>query len=117
MKNRIVDDEITLVRYYPNYKTTLAWYQNLDLCKQVDNRDTVYDLDPSVYATKVERAVETPTPTPDPAGDADDVTPAPTPAPVQQYGMTDWIVAGAIVVVGCGLVVLLAWLALRKPKK
>ena len=45
MKNRIVDEEITLVRYYPNYKTTLAWYQDLDLCKQVDNRDTVYDLD------------------------------------------------------------------------
>ena len=45
MKNRIVDDEIVLVRYYPNYKTTLAWYQDLDLCKQVDNRDTAYDLD------------------------------------------------------------------------
>ena len=44
MKNRIVDKEITLVRYYPNYKTTLEWYQDLDLCKQVDNRDTVYDL-------------------------------------------------------------------------
>ena len=45
MKNRIIDEEITLVRYYPNYKTTLAWYQDLNLCKQVDNRDTVYDLD------------------------------------------------------------------------
>ena len=45
MKNRIVDDEIVLVRYYPNYKTTLAWYQDLDLCKQVDNRDTAYDLE------------------------------------------------------------------------
>lgn len=45
MKNRIVDEEIILVRYYPNYKTTLAWYQDLDLCKQVDNRDTAYDLD------------------------------------------------------------------------
>lgn len=43
MKNRIVDREITLVRYYPNYRTTLAWYQDLDLCRQVDNRDTVYD--------------------------------------------------------------------------
>lgn len=38
MKNRVVDDEIMLVRYYPNYKTTLTWYQDLDLCKQVDNR-------------------------------------------------------------------------------
>ena len=45
MKNRVVDEEIVLVRYYPNYKTTFAWYQNLDLCKQVDNRDTAYDLD------------------------------------------------------------------------
>ena len=45
MKNRIVDEEIMLVRYYPNYKTTLEWYQDLTLCKQVDNRDTAYDLD------------------------------------------------------------------------
>lgn len=44
MKNIIVDQEIKLVGYYPNYKTALAWYQDLDLCKQVDNRDTVYDL-------------------------------------------------------------------------
>ena len=45
MKNRIVDEDIVLVRYYPNYKRTLGWYQDLDLCKQVDNRDTAYDLD------------------------------------------------------------------------
>lgn len=45
MKKRIVDDEIMLVQYYPNYKTTLTWYQDLDLCKQVDNRDSTYDLD------------------------------------------------------------------------
>ncbi len=45
MSNRIVDEDIVLVRYYPNYKTTLAWYQDLDLCKQVDNRDSAYDLD------------------------------------------------------------------------
>ena len=45
MKNRIVDEEIRLVPYYPNDKTTLAWYQDLTLCKQVDNRDTAYDLD------------------------------------------------------------------------
>ena len=44
MKTRIVDEEISLVRYYPNYKTALVWYQDPDLCKQVDNRDTVYDL-------------------------------------------------------------------------
>ncbi len=45
MENRIVDEEIMLIKYYPNYKTTLAWYQDSGLCKQVDNRDTVYDLD------------------------------------------------------------------------
>lgn len=45
MKNRVVDDEITLVGYYPNYKTAFAWYQDLELCKQVDNRDAVYDMD------------------------------------------------------------------------
>lgn len=45
MKNRVVDEEIKLVRYYPNYKTTLEWYQDPDLCKQVDNREGVYDLD------------------------------------------------------------------------
>ena len=44
MKCRIVDDEIKLVKYYPNYQTTLKWYQDKDLCKQVDNRDEVYDL-------------------------------------------------------------------------
>lgn len=45
MKSRIIDGEITLVPYYPNYKAALAWYQDLDLCKQVDNRDSAYDLD------------------------------------------------------------------------
>lgn len=45
MKNRIVDNEIQLVTYYHNYKTALVWYQDLELCKQVDNRDTTYDID------------------------------------------------------------------------
>lgn len=45
MESRLVDKEIKLIKYYPNYKTTLAWYQDLGLCKQVDNRDTAYDLD------------------------------------------------------------------------
>ena len=45
MKNRVVDKEIQLVPYYPNYKTTLMWYQDLELCKQVDNREIAYDLD------------------------------------------------------------------------
>lgn len=45
MKSRVVDEELVLVPYYPNCKTALAWYQDLDVCKQVDNRDTVYDLE------------------------------------------------------------------------
>lgn len=44
MEKRIVDRDIQLIPYYPNYKTSLAWYQDAELCKQVDNRDTVYDL-------------------------------------------------------------------------
>lgn len=44
MASRTIDKDIKLVKYYPNYSTALAWYQDLELCKQVDNRDTVYDL-------------------------------------------------------------------------
>lgn len=45
MKIRIIDENIRLIPYYPNEKETLIWYQDLDLCKQVDNIDHVYDLD------------------------------------------------------------------------
>ena len=45
MEKRIVDEEIVLVPYYPNYEVTLQWYQDLDLCKQVDNIDYPYSLD------------------------------------------------------------------------
>ena len=45
-KSRItVDPQITLVPYYPNYATTLPWYQDKTLCKQVDDREEPYDLD------------------------------------------------------------------------
>ena len=44
MNNRTINKEIKIVKYYPNYATALAWYQDLELCKQVDNRDTGYDL-------------------------------------------------------------------------
>lgn len=44
MKTRTIDEEIKLVPYYPNYATALKWYQDLELCKQGDNRDTVYDI-------------------------------------------------------------------------
>ena len=43
MERRIVDGEITLVPYDPNYKASLPWYQDADVCKQVDNRNSVYE--------------------------------------------------------------------------
>ena len=39
---RVVDAEIALVPYYPNEETALPWYQDLDVCRQVDNIDHVY---------------------------------------------------------------------------
>lgn len=45
MKNRIVNEDIVLVPYYPNYGVALEWYQDKDLCKQVDNIDFVYSLE------------------------------------------------------------------------
>ena len=44
MEKIVVDDEVILVPYYPNYKASLPWYQDAVVCKQVDNRDSVYDL-------------------------------------------------------------------------
>lgn len=43
MEERIVDEEIVLVPYYPNEEVVLPWYQDLELCKQVDNIDFVYN--------------------------------------------------------------------------
>ena len=43
MKERIIDKEIRLIPYYRNDAASLPWYQDLDVCKQVDNRDTPYD--------------------------------------------------------------------------
>lgn len=45
MDKRIVDEEIVLVPYYPNYELALKWYQDPEVCKQVDNIDCVYTLD------------------------------------------------------------------------
>ena len=45
MKVRIIDDEIRLIPYYRNDEVSLQWYQDLDVCKQVDNRDEPYDLE------------------------------------------------------------------------
>lgn len=45
MSERIIDNEITLIPYYRNDAVSLPWYQDLQVCKQVDNRDTPYDLE------------------------------------------------------------------------
>ena len=42
MHMRIIDEELTLIPYYPNVETALPWYQDPDVCKQVDNIDSVY---------------------------------------------------------------------------
>ena len=42
---RIVDAEITLIPYYPNYEVTYEWYQDLDVCRQVDNIDHPYSME------------------------------------------------------------------------
>ena len=45
MKEQIVDEEIRLILYYRNDEAALPWYQDADVCKQVDDRDTPYDLE------------------------------------------------------------------------
>ena len=45
MEKRIIDHAITLIPYYSNPDVTLAWYQDPDVCKQVDNVDYVYSED------------------------------------------------------------------------
>ena len=45
MTTRQVDENISLVPYYPDYDAALKWYQDPRLCKQADNIDTVYTLD------------------------------------------------------------------------
>jgi 8-oxo-dGTP pyrophosphatase MutT (NUDIX family)/N-acetylglutamate synthase-like GNAT family acetyltransferase len=43
MSERQIDDEIRLIPYYRNDEVSLAWYQDHNVCKQVDNRDEPYD--------------------------------------------------------------------------
>ena len=45
MNKRIIDEELSLVPYYPNYEETIGWYQDHDLCKQVDNIDYPYTME------------------------------------------------------------------------
>lgn len=44
MKARIVDEQIRLIPYYQNDAVSFCRYQDADVCKQVDNRDTPHDL-------------------------------------------------------------------------
>ena len=45
MTERIIDEELRLIPYYRNDAASLPWYQNLTVCKQVDDRDTPYDVE------------------------------------------------------------------------
>lgn len=45
MNIRKVDDDILLIPYFPNEDVAIEWYQDKDLCRQVDNIDHVYSLD------------------------------------------------------------------------
>ncbi len=45
MEIRIVDEDIRLIPYYKNNEVAIRWYQDKDVCKQVDDIDFVYDLD------------------------------------------------------------------------
>lgn len=44
MTKRIVDKDLVLIPYYRNDEASLPWYQDLDVCRQVDNIDHPYDL-------------------------------------------------------------------------
>jgi len=45
MKERTVDQEIRLIPYFRNDEVSLPWYQDPDVCRQVDNRDKPYDIE------------------------------------------------------------------------
>ncbi len=80
--------------------------------------DTQFDLEPSVYATKVERVIETPTPVPtDTPQTSDEPDITPDPVSTNSYGAAEMVIAVVIVVIGTALVVLGVWLCLREPKK
>lgn len=42
MAVRIIDEDLMLIPYYPNTEAALPWYSDPDVCKQVDNIDSVY---------------------------------------------------------------------------
>lgn len=42
---RVIDPELRLVPYYPAEEKTLPWYQDAELCRQVDNRACPYTFE------------------------------------------------------------------------
>ena len=42
MEKRVLDAEITLIPYFPREDVALAWYQDPEVCRQVDGTATVY---------------------------------------------------------------------------
>ncbi|MCR5450860.1 MAG: GNAT family N-acetyltransferase [Solobacterium sp.] len=44
MEERRIDNEIRLIPYYRNDEASLPWYQDPDICRQIDNRTEPYDL-------------------------------------------------------------------------
>ncbi|MBQ2085364.1 MAG: GNAT family N-acetyltransferase [Oscillospiraceae bacterium] len=42
---RIIADDLDLIPYYPAEDITLRWYQDPEVCKNVDDIDRVYDLE------------------------------------------------------------------------
>lgn len=45
MTERIIGNQIRLIPYYRNDAVSLPWYQDRDVCKQVDSRDAPYDVE------------------------------------------------------------------------
>ena len=45
MEEIIIENNLKLISYFPNQEITLKWYQDLDVCKQVDNIDIPYTLE------------------------------------------------------------------------
>ena len=44
-KSKDFVDDINLVKYFPDYKLTLPWYEDVETVKMVDNANTPYDID------------------------------------------------------------------------
>ncbi|UEA32180.1 GNAT family N-acetyltransferase [Granulicatella elegans] len=45
MEEIIIEENLKLIPYYPNQEIALKWYQDLDVCKQVDNIEALYTRD------------------------------------------------------------------------